>query len=86
LSTYLRGERIIKYKSAKHEAFRVKLTKEAKLAMLLAPLVLILLGILNDLVSATPVPLNGPTVIQQHSTSTNPAGPSAFEAGLNGGK
>jgi len=54
--------------------------------MSLAPLVLILLGILNDLVSATPVSLNGPTVIQQHSTSNNPAGPSAFEAGLNGGK
>jgi hypothetical protein len=65
--------------------FCVKLRMEATFTMSLAPLVLILLGILNGSVSATPVPLNGPTFIQQHFTSNNPAGPSAFGAGLNGG-
>jgi hypothetical protein len=54
-------------------------------SMSLAPLMLILLGISKGSVSATPVPFNGPTFIQQHFTSNNPDGHSVFEAVFNSG-
>jgi hypothetical protein len=53
---------------------------------LIAPLMLILLGISNGAVSVTPLPLNdNPTFIQQYFTSNNPEWPSVFDAGFNSG-